>query len=152
MGLGVALSMTYRDRHLTLGLGLRSRKQGTGGLFLPHIGDVIPEAIGAFGIGLGFVQFLLGWVAINTFDLFQEKRLRFILHWTSSEVVLLKICFLIVQELDFPSFLLESSSKTDKRHSVEMLGYLLSSFSVKCGSVDVYTLKNKHSLLALMVP
>ncbi len=78
---------------------------------------------------------------LNTFGLFQEKRLRFILHWTSSEVVLLKICFLIVQELDFQSFC-----------TVEVLGYLLSSFSSKWGSVDVYTLKNKHSLLALMVP
>ncbi len=79
---------------------------------------------------------------LNTFGLFQEKRLRFILHWTSSEVVHLMICFLIVQELDFQSFLLESSSKTDKRHAVEVLGYVLSSFSAKWGSVDVYTLKN----------
>lgn len=38
---------------------------------------------------------------LNSFGLFQEKRLRFILHWTSSVVVLLKIRFLIVQELDF---------------------------------------------------
>lgn len=128
MGLGVALSMTHGDRHLTLGLGLRWRKWETEGLIPPYIGDAIPEAIGAFGIGLGFVQFLHGWVALILLVCFKRKDW-FILHWTSSEVVLLKICFLIVQELDFQSFLLESSSETDKRHTVEVLDYLLSSFS-----------------------
>ncbi len=58
---------------------------------------------------------------LNTFGLFQEKRLRFILHWTSSEVVPLMICFLIVEELDFSEFLIGKQLEnwqTSRRWSV----------------------------------